>query len=577
MKTSFVVPVYNTDYKFLRICVNSVLHTLKDKHELVLVDDASDRDETLHFLERCSTSSVYNIKVIRNSENCGVCYSLNKAIQSSTGDLIAPVDHDDLIDPRGISLAFRYQSYFKARWLYTDEVQVDELGYRINNFFKPKFCKQLLRSVMYINHLQLFSRELFNKVACYREGFEGSQDHDLALRMSEIVEPHHVRGIAYHWRISSDTQSRKQFRVNPQITARSIQALSEHLERLGHTPEISIARDGSSTYQTRIAPKQKLKASIIIPCRLGTHRLINGEEINLLEHCLQSVKTTVIDIEETAEMITTLEVILVLNHEDDTTWANAVLQKHGLDGFSVNDDPDFNFARKCNLGAKRATGDILIFLNDDVQLLTDGWIGDVVSLLSEEDVASVGGILLNADGTVQSCGDRVGQGSADHYVPDPIPSNVGDPMQRYVVDHETSSVTGAFFCCRKSIFEKLSGFSLAFPNSYQDVDFCLRAQAEKLRCLIAPRIRLFHFESSSRDPTVEEETLLSLRLFHSPQITELDQFQLWRYQKIRVRLLSISGLRRLRSTVYQEMMLIIKNIIRYCWRKPRNRHPQIIQ
>ena len=184
---------------------------------------------------------------------------------------------------------------------------------------------------------------------------------------------------------------------------------------------------------------------------------------------------------------------------------------------------------------------------------------------------------MNADGTVQSCGDRVGQGSADHYVPDPIPTNVGDPMQRYVVDHETSSVTGAFFCCRKTIFWKLDGFSLAFPNSYQDVDFCLRAQAAKLRCLIAPRIRLFHFESSSRNPTVDQETLLSLRIFHSPQITEVDRFQLWRYQKIRVRLLSISGLRRLRSSIYQESKWFVLRTIRFLWRKPRVRMPYLIK
>ena len=265
-----------------------------------------------------------------------------------------------------------------------------------------------------------------------------------------------------------------------------MEALTEHLGRLGHTSDISIARDGSSTYKTRIVPKQKPSVSIIIPCRLGTSRLINGKEINLLEHCLQSIRNTVIDDAETAQTISALEVILVLNHEEDTNWGNTLLQNSGLDGFSVNDDPEFHFARKCNLGAKQAAGDIFIFLNDDIQLLTNGWIRDVASLLTEEDVACVGGILLNADGTVQSCGDRVGQGSADHYVPDPVPSNVGDPMQRYVVDHETSSVTGAFFCCQKTIFWSLDGFSLAFPNSYQDVDFCLRAQAEKLRCLIAP-------------------------------------------------------------------------------------------
>jgi GT2 family glycosyltransferase len=552
------------------------LHALNGKHELLIIDDASDRDETLHFLERCSTDSRYNIRVIRNSENSGVCYSLNKVIRSSTGDLIAPVDHDDLVDPRGISLAFRYQTYFRANWLYTDEVQIDELGYRINDFFKPNFCKQLLRSVMYINHLQLFSRELFDEVGCYREGFEGSQDHDLALRMSEIVVPHHVRGIAYQWRIQSETHSRKQYRVTQDVTSRSMQALSEHLGRLGHTTNIRIARDGSSTYQTRIVPKHKPRVSIIIPCRLGTSRLINGKEINLLEHCLQSIKKTVTDDAETAQTISGLEVILVLNHEDDTDWGNTVLQNSALNGFCVNDDPEFHFARKCNLGAKRAAGDIFIFLNDDIQLLTNGWVGDVASLLAEEDVACVGGILLNADGTVQSCGDRVGQGSADHYVPDPIPSNVGDPMQRYVVDHETSSVTGAFFCCRNTVFWRLDGFSLAFPNSYQDVDFCLRAQAAKLRCLIAPRIRLFHFESSSRNPTVDEETLLSLRIFHSPQITDMDAFQLWRYQKIRVRLLSISGLRRFRSSCYQELKWFILKMIRFFWRQPRARMPHLI-
>ena len=354
-------------------------------------------------------------------------------------------------------------------------------------------------------------------------------------------------------------------------------ALSEHLERLGHASEVSIALDGSSTYQTRIIPKQKPKVSIIIPCRLGTHRLINGKETHLLEHCLQSIKTTVTDVADTTERITALEVIRVIKQEDDAARGNTLLHNSGLDGFSINDDHEFHFARKCNLGATNATGEVLIFLNDDVQLLTKGWIGDVVSLLSEEDVASVGGMLLNADGSVQSCGDRVGWGTADHYVPDSISENVGDPMQRYVVDHETCSVTGAFLCCNKAIFWRLGGFSLAFPNSYQDVDFCFRARKEHLRCLIAPQIRLFHFESSSRNPTVDEETLMTLKISHYPDILAPDEYQLWRYQKIRVPVLSISGLRRLRSRIYQEAKLLLINIVRFCSRNPRNRFTQIIQ
>ena len=186
-------------------------------------------------------------------------------------------------------------------------------------------------------------------------------------------------------------------------------------------------------------------------------------------------------------------------------------------------------------------------------------------------------MLLNADGTVQSCGDRVGWSAADHYMPDSNAGNVGDPMQRYLVDHETCSVTGAFFCCRKKTFWKFDGFSMAFPNSYQDVDFCLRTRKEKMRCITSPMIRLTHFESSSRDPTVDPETLRALRLFHSPQIIALDKYQLWRYQKPRVRILSLSGLLRLRSLIRQRVKLLIIKIIRFSWRRPRTRWPQLIQ
>ena len=140
--------------------------------------------------------------------------------------------------PSGISLAFRYQKYFKARWLYTDEVQIDELGYRINNFFKPRLFKQLLRSVMYINHLQMFSRTNYlTKLAATGKASKAVKTMILHFVCQRSVVPHHVRGIAYQWRIQSDTQSRKQYRVTPDVTARSMQALSEHLGRLGHTSD----------------------------------------------------------------------------------------------------------------------------------------------------------------------------------------------------------------------------------------------------------------------------------------------------------------------------------------------------
>jgi GT2 family glycosyltransferase len=574
-KVSFLVPVYNTDPLLLRICVNSILHVLGEKNQLILVDDGSDNTDTLGVLEKCRTLSDFDVTVAVNSENCGVSYALNKAAKLSRGDLLAPVDHDDLLVTIGFHLAMRYQKYFHSSWMYTDEVQVDARGYFINNLFKPVFCKQLLRSLMYINHLQLFSHELFERAGGYREGFEGSQDHDLALRMSELVIPTHAPVIGYHWRIQPDTQSRQQFTVTNQSVENSRRAVIEHLQRGGYVANVKIAKHGTSIYQARINSDWKPKLSVIIPCHLGTRRVINGNEIVLLEHCLKSLQESTNDFESDFAH-PRLEVILILNHEDDVSSANYLLEYFGLFGHSIQDEHGFNFARKCNLGAEKSNGEVLVFLNDDTQFLTNDWLDSVISILTEDDVACVGGMLLNADGTVQSCGDIVGHNSADHYVPDPLPTNVGDPMQRYIADHETTSVTGAFFCCRRTIFRTLEGFSEAFPNSFQDVDFCLRARRKHLRCIIAPNIRLLHFESSSRDPAVDPQTLNSFRFVLADMLTPEDPFRLWRYQKIRVRWLTIGGLIHARNRFKIITRLFLLGIVRALSKKTRTRYKFLI-
>ena len=184
------------------------------------------------------------------------------------------------------------------------------------------------------------------------------------------------------------------------------------------------------------------------------------------------------------------------------------------------------------------TGEILVFLNDDTEFISKDWIPDVVSLLMENNVACVGGMLLNEDQTVQSCGDNVSLNSATHYDPNPSADNEGDPFHRYHADHETTSITGAFLCCRKSIFLTLDGFNEVFSNSFQDVDFCLRARRRGLRCLLSPHIKLFHYESSSRNPHVDDETLSALLSFHADLIAQKDEFALWAYQPVRVPLFS---------------------------------------
>ena len=577
MNISFVVPVYNTNYQILRVCINSILNFLDKENELIIVDDASNSPETIAFLNSCKSVSGYNIKLLNNLENNGVCYSLNKGINESTCDFIIPVDHDDLVIPNGIKVAIKHQQYFGAPWLYTDEIQVDEKGYFIRYLTKPSYSKTLLQSNMYINHLQMFSRHFVNKIGRYREGLEGSQDHDLALRMSQLKEPCHVPAIGYHWRITQTTQSRQIGLVTKKTIEASQKALHDHFSNDNKTISVTNTRRDLSVYKIRIVPKSLHKISIIIPSKLGTRRTIRGISTILLENCLKSIKNTLPKPDCYFTVVPEIEIILVINKGDDIDAANHIIYNSGLIGSSVTDKESFNFSRKCNLGAQICNGDILIFLNDDTEFISNDWAKDVVSLLLEDDVACVGGMLLNEDGTVQSCGDNVSLNAATHYNPNPSPDNEGDPFHRYHADHETTSVTGAFFCCRKKTFWSLDGFSETFSNSFQDVDFCLRSRKQGYRCLTSPHIKLFHFESSTRDAKVDDETLLSLRSFHKDTISNKDDYSLWAYQPVRVSLWSLAGIVHAKNQIRIHLGWLRRALHRYISSGPRARFKPIIK
>jgi len=552
MRTSFLIPVYNTDLAILRLCINSALKAAGDEHEVVVVDDASSRAETRDFLSRCEASGFDNLTVLRNTENCGVSYSLNKAADNATGVLYAPVDHDDMVVPIGFQQMLWYLEYYGMNWAYSDELQISYQGIPRGFMHKPDYSRQLLRSVMYINHLQLISKDLFHIAGGYREGFEGSQDHDLALRLSERTSPAHVDVIAYLWRRGAISQSVSYGQISDASIQASRRAIEEHFGRLALTAEVKsvdlaplpeLSAQPTGTFISRILPQTVPKVSIIIPCRLGTITTVDGVEVTVLEHCLQSIRKSLAVVDSHTLESPPLEIILVLNHEDDLKKGEQLITHFNLDGIVARDETGFNFARKCNLGAQQSSGDILVFLNDDTDIQTSGWTSHVISLLEEDDVACVGGMLLNADRTVQSCGDNVGRDSAVHYVPQSSASSVGDMMHRYIADHETTSVTGAFLCCKKDTFMNLDGFSTVFPNSFQDVDFCLRARSKGLRCITSPHVRLLHFESASRNPEVDASTLWLIRKFHPILMGSVDRFAFYHYEIARVPFFTLTSAR----------------------------------
>lgn len=581
MKISFLIPVFDTDIRVLRLCINSVLKVAADEHEVVIVDDGSYRAETREFLDRCEAYGAENLKILRNPQNSGVSYSLNKAAAAATGDLYAPVDHDDMVVTDGVNHMLKYINYYRSNWAYSDEVQITYKGVPRGFMHKPDYSPQLLRSVMYINHLQLFSGELFNKVGGYREGFEGSQDHDLALRLSEQTTPAHVDVIAYLWRRGITSQSVHYGEIAESSIQASCRALEEHFKRLTLTSRVKavtlpahaeLSAQPTGTYISRILPATIPKVSIIIPCKLGTTTTVEGIDVKVLEHCLKSIRSSIPNIDGPTLESPPLEIVLILNHEDDLETGRQLIAYFDLKGVVVCDEPGFSFARKCNLGAQQSSGDILVFLNDDTDLQTIGWPSHVISLLQEDDVACVGGMLLNVDRSVQSCGDNVGRNSAVHYAPKPSASSVGDMMHRYIADHETTSVTGAFLCCRKDTFMTMDGFSNAFPNSFQDVDFCLRARRKGMRCIISPHVRLLHFESATRNPQVDHWTLWSIRKFHQDLMGPLDSFALYQYEIPKIPFFSRTSLRYNLARLHKCSRRIVFIILVYL--KPGPQHPR---
>lgn len=562
MKVSFVVPIFNTNYRILQICINSILHAINGRHELVIVDDGSTDNQTIRFLEKCRSNEKFNITVLTNPTNRGVSYSLNRAIDVATGHYIALVDHDDLVIRSGFEIAVKHLQYYDCEWVYTNEMQVDAKGYLIRSLYKPAYSKQLLRSLMYINHLQIFSKDLFETVGGYREGYEGSQDHDLALRMTKFTEPKHVPYFAYQWRIMKTTQSRQDWIVSSHSVNSSTQALKDYFNDFEGQVQIEVAKKGFSVYKCRPLPKKMPNFSIIIPTKLGTTRTINGLTIELLDQCLNAISETLSQLDSIENEPYSFECLLIVNEDDDLQYGQAILDKYGLHGKPIPDPGAFNFSRKCNLGAQHASGEILIFLNDDTKIITKNWILDVVSLLSDADTACVGGMLLNPDGTVQSCGDNISLNSATHYSPNPDPSSEGDPMHRYWADHETTSITGAFLACRKISFFEIGEFREVFANSFQDIDFCLRARSSGFSCVISPHIKIIHYESSTRNPAVDNATIEALRSFHQSTMAGKGQYNLWAYQPIKVKWFSKSGiidrLRRLRNLGFK----LIKNLLR---------------
>lgn len=499
---SIVMPVYNTPAAILEKTIQSVRDQLYPHWELCIADDASPAPHVAEILSRWQAIDT-RIKVIRRQSNGHISAASNSALELASGDYMVLLDHDDLLAEHALySIATALGERPDADILYSDEDKIDESGSRFDPYFKPDFSYDLMLGQNLINHLGVFRLALVNEVGRFREGFEGSQDYDLALRCLERTSFDrvvHIPEVLYHWRQPTGPESFSQTALQRCVDA-SRKALGEHLSRTTQADLRPVVEANPSVWSwNRVRwqlPDPRPQVSVIIPTR---------DHAALLKQCVEGLlHRTDYD---------NLEILIADNGscEDETkalfeSWST-------ISNIRVVDTAGpFNYSRINNDAVTASSGDVILLLNNDVDVIEPDWLTEMVSLAVRPDVGCVGAKLLYGDGRVQHAGVRLGAGEFDGGIG--VAGHLGlfaaaDDLGyfgSYVLPHEVSAVTAACLAVRRTIYEEVGGLNESdLAVAFNDIDFCLRVREAGYRNIWTPHATLFHLESASRGSDLTPE------------------------------------------------------------------------
>jgi glycosyltransferase involved in cell wall biosynthesis len=475
-----VVPVYRPAEKLLREMIESVRSQVYPYWELVLCDDFSDLDSISSVLEEYGIDE--RVHIIRRKTNGGIVAATNDAIAEATGEFIAFLDHDDLLAPEALYLfAFEIVKNRRVVLIYSDEDKIDENGLRYGPYFKGDYNEYLLLGQNFVSHFSAVRADIVRQVNGLRHDREGSQDWDLVLRVSELIDREqicHVAWVLYHWRSSASSTARS-ISAKPWAVAAGESAVRDAINRRGL--DATAERNAESGHiQLRFNERDLGRVSIIIPTR---------DNVDLLRSCIDSLATT---------SYGNYEVIVIDNQscEPPTLDYLEAISKKGVRVLSY--DRPFNYAAMHNWVAPQCNGEFLCLLNNDVEVITPEWLSQMVSLASNPEIGIVGAQLLYPDGRVQHGGVRLGMGGiADHAHRD-VPSGEGGYFGRLRLIQEYSAVTGACLLIKRSVWDEVGGMDERFRVAFNDIDLCLKVRQAGYLILYSPLSVLFHHESRTR-------------------------------------------------------------------------------
>lgn len=482
-KFSVVVPLYHTPAKFLKDLVRSMMYQSYANWELCLVN-ASPEDVHLTSLLENWAMRDKRIRVIRLEKNLGIAQNTNAGIEASTGEFIAFLDHDDFLEPDAL---FCYvDALNKDKTIdvfYSDEDKTDE--YAAHYFyphFKSDFNIDLLHANNYMCHFLAVRKSLVDTVGGLNEKFDGAQDYDFVLRLTENTKKiYHCPRILYHWRCSNQSTAASQGNKMYAIHAGKA-ALNAHYKRIGWNAR---AQEGAvdGWYQTKFTLKEEPLVSILIP---------NKDHTDDLDVCLNSFF-------ERADY-QNYEFIIIENNSvlPETFAYYEKIEKEHDNVKVVYWEAGFNYSAINNFGFKFAKGDYIMLLNNDVELITPDIFQSMLGFCMRPEVGIVGAKLLYNDHTVQHAGVLVGAGGLADHVFKGIHEDDPGYMGRAISSQDVSAVTAACLLVKRSVYEEVGGLEDEFQVAFNDVDFCLKVRKAGYLIVYDADVKLFHYESKSR-------------------------------------------------------------------------------
>ena len=479
---SVAVPAYRTPEKFLVQMIDSLLAQTYGNWELCIANGSPEDGAMKKVLEEY-TKKDSRIRVSELTENKGIAGNTNAALEMARGEFVGLLDHDDLLAPNALYEIVRALDEDRTLdAVYTDEDKVTtELDEHFQPHLKPDFNLDLLRSNNYICHFFVVRRSIVQKVGGFRQEFDGAQDHDFIFRCIETAEKvGHIPEILYHWRThkasTADNPASKMYAFDA-----GKRAIEAHLKRTGtegtvsHTPDLGF-------FRVKYPVQGQPLVSIIIP---------NKDEKETLKACIDSIR-------EKTEY-PNYEIIIVENN----STTDEIFQYYK----ELSQDPrirllrwkkEFNYSAINNYGVRHANGEYLLFLNNDVTVITPGWIKELLGVCQRPEVGAAGVKLIYPDDTIQHAGCVIGLGGiAGHMFVD-MPANRTGYLHKASILQDMSAVTAACMMMKRTAFEETGGFTEKLSVAFNDVDLCLKVRKNHKLIVYDPYVQLYHMESKTR-------------------------------------------------------------------------------